>query len=193
VGDSLWVNVPCSNTTYHLDLTGEITGELPMPRAGCGPGGVGLAWDGTSLWGTWWSWVDQIDPDTGQTLSEFSIRMDGRSIAWDGASLWIVDLRGNLVAYDRGGQRQRSVAIPGSGMMVSAITWVDGELWVLDGYGKVARYDGDLLEVGSFSLVNSCGISSFHEARLFGLYWDGESLWVADAIQNRIFQCAPGE
>jgi hypothetical protein len=45
----------------------------------------------------------------------------------------------------------------------------------------------------TFSLEVACGISSLHESKTFGLYWDGESLWVADAVMNRIFQCTPGE
>jgi len=47
--------------------------------------------------------------------------------------------------------------------------------------------------VGSFSLSSACGISSFHEQKSFGLYWDGVNLWVADAVNNRIYQCAPGD
>jgi hypothetical protein len=160
-----------------------------MPQPGCGPRDVGLAWDGTSLWGIWWSKVIQIDPNTGQALSEFEVDLEGRSIAWDATSLWVVDLTGNLSAYDRNGQRARRLAIPVFGV-VSAITWVNGELWMLDGFGKVTRFNDDFLEVGVFSLALPCGISSFHGHKTFGLYWDGDSLWVADAIKNRIFQCA---
>jgi len=104
----------------------------------------------------------------------------------------VVDRSGNLSAYDRNGQRLRRLAIPVFGV-VSAITWVDGELWMLDEFGKVTRFDGDFLEVGSFSLSSACGISSFHEQKSFGLYWDGVNLWVADAVNNRIYQCAPGD
>jgi tRNA A-37 threonylcarbamoyl transferase component Bud32 len=192
VGDNLLVNVPCSNRIYRLDLQGNLVSELEMPKPGCGPRDIGLAWDSTSLWGTWWNEVIQIDPDTGQALSDFYADLKGCSIAWDGSSLWVVDRSGNLSAYDRNGQRLRRLAIPVFGV-VSAITWVDGELWMLDEFGKVTRFDGDFLEVGSFSLSSACGVSSFHEQKSFGLYWDGESLWVADAVNSRIYQCAPGE
>jgi tRNA A-37 threonylcarbamoyl transferase component Bud32 len=192
VGDNLWVNVPCSNRIYRLDLEGNLVTELEMPKPGCGPRDVGLAWDGTSLWGTWWHEVVQIDPNTGQALSDFYADLEGCSIAWDGSSLWVVDRAGNLSAYDLNGQRLRRLAIPVFGV-VSAITWVNGELWMLDEFGKVTRFDGDFLEVGSFSLSSACGISSFHEQKSFGLYWDGVNLWVADAVNNRIYQCAPGD
>ena len=64
---------------------------------------------------------------------------------------------------------------------------------MLDGFGKITRFDADLLQLGQFSLEAACGISSFHEHKTFMLYWDGESLWVADPIQNRIFQCKPDQ
>jgi hypothetical protein len=192
IGDDLWINVPCSNRIYRLDLEGNLLGELEMPRPGCGPRDIGLAWDGVSLWGTWWDKAVQIDPNSGQALSEFEIDSQSRSIAWDGYLLWVVDLTGNLSVYERDGQRLRRLGLPVYGV-VSAITWVEGELWLLNGFGDITRFNGDLLELGEFSLEVACGISSFHEHKTFGLFWDGESLWVADAIQNRIFQCKPAE
>jgi len=191
IADRLWVNVPCSNRIYNLDLQGTAVTELEMPKSGCGPRDIGLAWDGTSLWGNWWEQVVQIDPISGQTLSSFTANMDGCSLAWDGSSLWMVDRQGNLSVYDPQGQHQRSLAIPVFGV-VSAITWVNQELWMLDEFGNVDRFDRDLKKVGSFSLSAGCGISSFHKQQSFGLYWDGSSLWVADSVNNRIYQCAPG-
>jgi hypothetical protein len=173
-------------------MEGNLVTELEMPKPGCGPRDVGLAWDGTSLWGTWWNEVVQIDPNNGYALSDFHADLEGCSIAWDGSSLWVVDRAGNLSAYGLNGQRLRRLAIPVFGV-VSAITWVNGELWMLDEFGKVTRFDGDFLEVGSFSLSSACGISSFHQQESFGLYWDGVNLWVADAVNDRIYQCAPGD
>jgi hypothetical protein len=192
VGDNLWVNVPCSNRIYRLDLAGNLVAELEMPEPGCGPRDVGLAWDGTALWGTWWNKVIKIDPDTGQKLSEFNIDLESCSITWDGSSLWVVDRQGNLSAYDPDGRRLRRLAIPVFGV-VSAITWANGEFWMLDEFGKVTRFNDDFLDVGSFSLSSTCGISSFHEQKSFGMYWDDMNLWVADAVENRIYQCAPGD
>ena len=189
-GDTLWVNIPCSNRIFRLDLEGNPVGELEMPKPGCGPGDVGLAWDGTSLWGIWGSTVVQMDPNNAQALSEFEADMEGCSLAWDGSSLWVVDRAGNLSAYDRNGRRLRRLAIPVFGV-VSGIAWVDGELWMLNEFGDVTRFDEDFLEVGSFSLASTCRVSSFHMQRSFGLHWDGEGLWVADATQNHIFQCTP--
>ncbi len=192
IGDHLWVSVPCSDRFYRLNLDGDILAELEMPKSGCGPRNVGLIWDGTSLWGTWWETVVQIDPDTGQALSEFEVDFDVRSLAWDGSLLWVVDLLGNLSAYDRDGHRERRLGIPAFGT-VSAITWVNGEFWMLNGFGEVTRFDSDFLELETFSLETACGASSFHKGTTFGLFWDGESLWIADSVKNRIFQCAPGE
>jgi streptogramin lyase len=191
-GDSLWVNVPCSNRIYRLDLEGNILSELGMPEPGCGPRDVGLAWDGTSLWGTWWNKVVQIDPETGKALSEFNADLESCGIAWDGSSLWLVDRQGNLSVYDLKGQRLRRVAIPVYGV-VTSIVWVDGELWMLNEFGDVTRFGKDLLNVEVFSLSSECGISSFHQQKSFGMYWDEMNLWVADAVNNRIYQCSPGE
>jgi hypothetical protein len=191
VGDTLWVTVPCENRIFRLDLEGNLISELGMPEPGCGPGEVGLAWDGTSLWGSWWEEVVQIDPDTGQIISKFSADLDGRSLSWDGSFLWVADREGNLSVYDLNGQRQRHLAVPVFGVL-SGITWANGELWVLDEFGTLTRFDQDLLEIDSFSLSAECGISSFHQQMALGLYWDGASLWVADAINDRIYQCTPG-
>lgn len=190
VGDTLWVTVPCDNHIFHLDLKGNIISELDMPEPGCGPGEVGLAWDGSSLWGTWGEQAIQIDPDTGRIISKFSADLEGSSLAWDGSSLWMANHAGTLSVYQPNGTRQRRLAIPG---FITGITWADGELWELDEWGALTRFDQDLLEVDSFSLSNGCGISSFHRQMAFGLFWDEASLWVADAVNDRIYQCAPGK
>ncbi|HVM72933.1 MAG TPA: TIR domain-containing protein [Anaerolineales bacterium] len=189
VDDTLWVAVPCDNHIFHLDLKGNFISELDMPEPGCGPGEVGLAWDGTSLWGTWGDRVIQIDPDNGRAISTFPIDLEGRSLAWDGSYLWVANNVGTLSVYDRNGKRQRRLAIPAS--MLSGITWGKEELWELDEWGSLTRFDQDLIKVDSFFLSNGCGISSFHQQMAFGLFWDGTSLWVADAVNNRIYQCAP--
>jgi hypothetical protein len=191
IADRLWVNIPCSNRIYGLDLQGTVVDELEMPKPGCGPRDIGLAWDGTSLWGNWWEQVIQIDPGSGRALSSFTADMEGSSLTWDGSSLWVVDRQGNLSTYDPKGQRKRRLAIPVFGV-VSGITWVGGELWMLDEFGNVTRFDRDMNKVDAFSLSAGCGISSFHQQQSFGLYWDGSNLWVADSVNNRIYQCVPG-
>lgn len=191
VADSLWVAVPCDDRIYRLDLEGNIIDEIDMPEPGCGPREVGLAWDGESLWGAWWSRVVQLDPNTGQTLAEFEVDMDVRGIAWDGSALWMMDMKGNLVRYDRAGHRLRRLAIPVSSP--SGLAWVEGELWVVDVFGKLTRFDSEFAQLGLFSLSEECGVSSFLGASLLALYWDGESLWLADSHQERILQCEPAE
>ena len=191
IDDILWIIVPCDNRIYQLDLDGTFVKELEMPKPGCsGSGGIGLTWDGTSLWGNWGKEVVQIDPDTGLAISEFSSNLDGRSIAWDGSNLWVASDTGSLSVYDQKGELKEHRAIPV--LMLSGITWANGELWELDEWGTLTRFDQDLLEIESFSLSAECGISSFHQQMAFGLFWDGTSLWVADAVNDRIYQCAPG-
>ena len=190
VDDTLWVAVPCDNRLFRLDLEGNLISEFEMPEPGCGPGDVGLVWDGTSMWGTWWKDVIQIDPKTGLIISKFSADLDGNSLAWDGKSLWVADSGGSLSVYDLNGKRQRRLAVPT--LMLSGITWANGELWILDEWGLLTRFDQDLLKLDSFSLSDECGISSSALQMTFGLYWDGSSLWVADAVHDRIYQCAPG-
>jgi hypothetical protein len=191
VDDTLWVTVPCDNRIFSLDLEGNLISELAMPEPGCGPGEVGLAWDGTSLWGTWWNEVIQIDPGTGQAISKFTADLDGRSIAWDGSFLWVANSAGSLSVYDLSGRRLRRLAVPVFGVL-SGITWADGELLVLDEFGTLTRFDQDLSKIDSYALSGECGISSFHQQMALGLFWDGTSLWVADAVNDRIYQCAPG-
>jgi hypothetical protein len=191
VEGELLVMVPCSDHVYRLDLRGNLVGELKLPKAGCGPHDIGLAWDGSSLWGTWWSEVIQFDPNTGESISDFDTDLDGCSITWDGSALWIVDRAGNLSAYEQNGQRLRRLAIPVSGV-VSGIAWADRGLWMLDEFGGLNRFDGDFAKVDSFSLAATCGVSAYHYQTSYGMYWDGESLWVADASQSRIYQCVPG-
>jgi hypothetical protein len=190
VGDFLWVMIPCSNRTYKLDLTGTLVSEIPIPKPGCGPRNIGLAWDGTSLWAPWWNTVVRFDPQTGMALSEFNADIEGRSIAWDGSSLWISDWLGNISVYDPEGNRLRRLALSVYGG-ITALAWVEGELWSLNEFGAVTRFDADIIERGEFSISAECGISSFHEQKTYGMYWEGENLWVADAVENRIYQCAP--
>jgi hypothetical protein len=191
IDDILWIIVPCDNSIYQLNLDGTFVKELEMPIPGCQAyGGIGLAWDGTSLWGTWGEEVVQIDPGSGQTISKFSSNLVGRSLAWDGSTLWVSNDVGSLSVYDQKGELKRHLAIPV--LALSGITWANGELWELDEWGTLTRFDQDLLEVESFSLSDKCGISSFHQQMAFGLFWDGTSLWVADAVNDRIYQCAPG-
>jgi len=101
----------------------------------------------------------------------------------------LADSGGSLSVYDVKGNRQRHLAVPT--LMLSGITWAKNELWILDEWGLLTRFDQDLLMVDSFSLSNECGISSYHMQMMFGLFWDGSSLWVADPVNDRIYQCAP--
>jgi predicted Ser/Thr protein kinase len=183
VADSLWVIASRGRRLYRLNLEGSIIGELDFISA-CNK----VAWDGESLWCAANKTVYKVDPASGQELTEFEIEMsDVRGIAWDGSALWIVDGDGNLVCYDRDGQRLRRLAVAVNGWPIG-LAWGAGELWVADVHGKVTRFDSEFAKIGSFSL-DQCGAGPFPYD--LALYWDGESLWLADSNQNRILQCAP--
>jgi len=185
VADILWVAVPCDDKVYGLNLEGGIEAEIEMPKPGCGPHEVGLAWDGKSLWGAWWDTVIQFDPDTGQALAEFEVDLDVVAITWDGSTLWMIDDDGNLAQYDRSGQRLRRLAVAVEGPPTS-LTWVGRELWVADLYGELTRFDREFTKIGVL-ILSQCTAGTFPYN--LHIYWDGESLWVADAGQYRILQC----
>ncbi len=191
IGDALWVIVPGNGRLYQLDLDGNIIGELGIGGSGL-MGNTGLTWDGKSLWWVVWSAVVQFDPANGTKSTRFEVHMDFvEGIVWDGTGLWIVDRAGNLVQYDRAGQRLRSLGIPlSAGYSVTGLAWVDGEIWVEDQWGKVVnRLDSKFSLVGSFNLSQCIGGA---QATSLALFWDGGSLWLADADGNRIYQCTPG-
>jgi len=185
VADSLWAIVSRDRRLYRLNLEGDILAETNF-SAPCD----NVAWDGESLWCTSAGRVQQIDPTSGQELTEFETDMGGiQGISWDGSTLWIIDWHGNLARYDRAGQQLRRLAVAVYGWPIE-LTWVAAELWVVDVHGTLTRFDSEFEEIGSFSL-SQCGAGPFPYD--LALYWDGEALWLADSNQNRILQCAPAD
>ena len=62
------------------------------------------------------------------------------------------------------------------------------------GQVRLWRFNDQFEKIGSFiSLSQECGTSSFLQNSPMGLYWDGESLWLADSVSDRIYQCTPSE
>ena len=185
MADDLGVVASRGRQFYRLDLEGNIIAEMDIAVA-CSH----MAWDGESLWCAANKTVYEVDPASGQELARFEVDMnDIRGITWDGESLWLTDVNGNLARYDRAGQRLRRLAVAVTGWPTS-LAWAAGELWVADVHGNVTCFDSEFNKSGSFGLAQ-CGAGSFpYEV---ALYWDGESLWLADAGQNRILQCAPAD
>jgi hypothetical protein len=183
MGDDLLVSA--GGKLYRLDLKGNILEEATFT----GPcfGGV---WDGQSLWCKSDHSVHQLSPPSWQETSSFETEL-GKivGLAWDGSILWVIDANGNLVGYDRTGQRLRRLAVSASLGEIVNLVWVEGEFWVVDIFNHVKRYDSQFNTLGSSDL-NRCG-ASFPSA--LALFWDGESLWLADANENRIMQCAPAD
>lgn len=192
VVDSLWVLAPLSNRLYSLTLEGEIVTELSIPKRCYAPECRGLAWDGATLWFHAGSTVYQLDPANGQELTAFKVDLDGvQGIDWDGQALVLMDHEGNLVRYDRSGQRLRRLAVPKPFGGVAGMAWINGEMWVESVFNHVIRLDGSqFTEIGSVD-VSQCIKSTSFSHPVFA--WDGSSLWAADPESNRIAQCVPGD
>ncbi len=187
IGDDLLVRA--SGKLYRLDLEGNILEEAAFD----GPC-FGEVWDGQSLWCTSVRSVHQLSPPGWQEIGSFETELDGIvGLAWDGSILWVIDADGNLVGYDRTGQRMRRLAVSAILGEIVNLVWVEGEFWVVDIFNHVNRYDSQfsVLDSSGLSLsVEKCG-ATFPSA--LALFWDGESLWLANANNNRIYQCAPTE
>lgn len=198
VKDILWVSVPDDERLYlyPLDLEGVPVAEpLNFPidccwnRSDCCQGG--LAWDGESLWFSSFNTVHQLDPLSGQELAFFEVDLDLIiDIAWDGQALLMVDHEGNVVRYDRAGQRLRQFAIRNPHGGVAGMSWVKGELWVVGDFGDKFRFDSGFEMIGRFILDPGEIKTSPYD---LALYWDRENLWVADHGRNRLLQYAPAE
>jgi hypothetical protein len=181
IGDDLLVRA--SGRLYRLDLNGNIVEESDFD----GPcfGGI---WDGQSLWCVDRNSVHQLSPPGWQDTSFFEtelVKIVG--LAWDGSLLWVIDEDGDLAGYDRAGQRMRRLAVPANLGDVEDLVWVEGEFWVVDVFNGVLRYDSQFNVLGSWNLT-PCGATFPYAVALF---WDGESLWLANANDHRIYRCAP--
>jgi hypothetical protein len=180
IGDDLLVLA--SGMLYRLDLEGNIQEETAFS----GPC-FGGAWDGQSLWCESGSSVYQLASPNWQEVSSFETELDGIvGPAWDGSALWVVDQSGNMIGYDRTGQRLRRLAVSAH-TSIANLVGIEGEFWVVSVFNGVTRYDSQFNMVGSSNL-EPCG-ASFPSA--LALFWDGESLWLANATDNRIYQCTP--
>ncbi len=196
VEDNVWVSIPGDGRLYRLDIEGNFDAEFALP-ANCSPETRGghdcrgsLAWDGNWLWFATRNSVYQLDPQTGQKLGTFEVDLDVIvGIVWDGQGLLMIDRVGNLVRYDRTGQRLRQFAVKRPHGEVTGMAWVDGELWVVGSFGYLSRFDSGFGSVSSFDSfdLGLCTEASF--PYYLALFWDGNSLWVADFDSARVSQC----
>jgi hypothetical protein len=189
IGEAIWVLVPGDSRLYHLDMEGNILEEFTV-SASEGVG-AGLAWDGEAFWVVSWMGVTRFDPGSGTESTQFKAELDSvEGITWDGTGLWMIDPAGNLVQVDRTGQRLDRLALPVGASGATGLTWVEGGPWVEDLLGEVERFDAGFNLLGSFSLNQCISGGPFYYIALF---WDGESLWLADRDGNRIYQCTAGD
>lgn len=116
-----WLNPHDGSTLRALSLTGLY--------------GVGVAWDGLTLWTANFSpaVITQYDPYSGAQLRSFSAPASAaRSLGWDGHTLWLTDNGTDLIyqldPYD--GTVLRSFAAPAGDPV--GIVRVQNTLWVCD-------------------------------------------------------------
>ena len=185
IGDDLLVRA--GKTVYRLNEEGNILDEAAFDGP-CLSGG--WAWDGESAWCASRSAVHRLSPPDWQEAASFETELVGiAGFTWDGSLLWVIDGSGNLAGYDATGERRRRLALAYELGGVANLAWVDGEYWVVDTLNGVRRYDSQFSLVGS-SDMEKCGATFPSKLALF---WDGESLWTANANDNRVCQCNPDE
>ena len=110
-------------------------------------------------------------------------------ITWDGGSLRLIDEEGNIVQYDRTGQRLRQLA---AGILVGnfeSVVSVGDKLWAISIFGEMSQPEtgGGFVQVGFFDLYDLDVGGFLYDV---ALDWDGENLWLAHSINNRIFRFA---
>jgi len=185
IGDHLLVKA--GSAVYRLDTEGNILDETEH-KAPCFAGA--WAWDGESAWCASHSAIHRLSSVDWQETASFQTEFAGiAGFTWDGSLLWVMDGSGNLAGYDSLGQRKRRLAVAPELGMAASLAWVDGEYWVVDTFNNVRRYDSQFAFVGS-SDMERCGATFPSKLAMF---WDGESLWTANANDNRVYQCRPDE
>jgi len=153
-----------------------------------------LAWDGSHIWRTDWS-ADEFyrtDPFTGtvaETLAAVSQWPNG--IEWDGTSLWTTDFTSGMRMYQvdpATGDTLFSFPAGGSNF-AGGVAW-DGT-YLYQGRQPGAGWPGSInkyLPDGTFveELPAPRGT-----AEPFGLAFDGENLWCADANADSLYALDP--
>ena len=145
--------------------------------------GVGIAWDGQSLWGTFSLFVGgvssqetvELDPSDGSLIRRFAPYAGQNSLmtgsAWGGNGLWNTSFA--AIQWNQE---------PGS---PPDDTWVDSVVkWGIDDWQPPAGYPAQTV---SFPAPAS------PDAVLRGVAWDGSYLWLSDSKHRQITQVDPAD
>ncbi len=153
-----------------------------------------LAWDGSHIWRSDWS-ADEFyrtDPFTGAVVETLAaVNQWPNGIEWDGTSLWVTDSLGGMRMFEIDPTTGDTLfSFPaGSSNFAGGIAW-DGTYLYQGrrpgaGYpGSINKYmpDGTLVE----TLPPPRGTRT-----PFGLAFDGENLWFADANVDTLYALDP--
>jgi hypothetical protein len=154
---------------------------------------TGLAFDGKSFWAgdLAANKIARIDPETGQVVKLYDAPcFTIGALAFDGKLLWVLDSQEKAVyGFD-----------PESGKTVKTLILdlaapqgisFDGEnIWISDGgEGVIAKIDR--LDGTTFSSISSPSAKSGRRSQLIGLCHYDSCLWVADRLNDTIYQIDP--
>jgi len=170
-----------------IDLIIDVSANIEDPE--------GMAWDGTYLWvvdDTSTEMAYQIDPNTGEVISYFSINPAGvdnpdtESITWDGSHLWIADSTGIIGQYTTNGTLVSTITAVLTGVVdydIEGLTWDGANLWLAEqNTGQIFKIDNTGAVISSYSsgLVDLISINYF-----------GGFLWLGDTNTDDIFKIDP--
>ena len=120
---------------YYCGIDVETGESDPWVEVGFVPNG--LAWDGSSLWGTSSGNLYKIDVNTGDYEKQFYIDLTIRGLAYDGEALWAVDRSARVFLRIDPETGEILHEIPAPGERPVGLAW-DGEaLWVDDEFNNV--------------------------------------------------------
>lgn len=154
--------------------------QYALPNIALGTDGQGCCVVGTSLFVTFGNSIRQYSLDSGQLIRSWTVT--ARGIAWDGAHFWVGDAAGTLFCLDpETFETIRSFTVAST---PRGIAWDGSTLWVVQ-----ERSSGNSL-VNQYDPATEKLIRTFTgpETDLFGLVWDGYSLWACGSSGNRIYQ-----
>ena len=191
-GLSIFAVNPIDSTIVELDTgSGAVLNSFPTPEPVSGQGAEGLAHSGSSLFfvdGLGTNTIFELDPETGDILQSFPapVAVNGTdSLAFAGGALFSLDFDANTIFK----------LDPTSGDVISScetefdavggLAGGEGRLFVTEAFTSIAEVNPDTCEVigGPFPSPNNEAI--------FGLAFDGNSLFAGSVDTNTIFELDP--
>lgn len=183
------------------DLFGTVKSAFPFEPAVLAGGPLGMEYVDGLLYQINWSYdetvpntIHVIDPFSGQTMESFDAPGNVRDIAYSNGFFWGIRYRGEIVKFevvdDGSGGLTASIveqyaALPGESFHGIATNGVD--LWVLESASS------EILKVDTATgaVISSFSIADL-DSEMFGLTFDGMSLWANGRTSGMTYQFAPG-